>query len=105
MAVTQIQIHAFSGVGNGYHTRTVNMPPSRVMVQASLRGTTGGGTQFAGLKGFRRRLPSGADEDVNLGEWPSWPSSAFDNMSSVTLALACGADQSAWGTFRIEHWS
>jgi hypothetical protein len=39
----------------------------------NLTGTTGGGTQFAGIKHFRKRLLSGADQDVDFGEWPNCP--------------------------------
>jgi hypothetical protein len=104
VTIKDIGLHWFSGYGDANHTRAVNFPPTQVMVQAYLRGAAGGGLNIAGIKGFRRRLPSGADEDVNFGEWPSWPAAAFDRMTSVTFALACGSRQQAWGVFRIDVW-
>ncbi|MEU7837756.1 hypothetical protein AB0L53_50610 [Nonomuraea sp. NPDC052129] len=104
MAVTRIDWHWFSAWGNGYHTVDVNLPPALVGTSVSLYGATGGGTQYAGIKHFRRRLDSGADQDVDFGEWPSWPPLVFDRVSSVTLAIATGTDQTGWLLARLDFW-
>jgi hypothetical protein len=104
MAVTQIQGHWFSGSGNGYTTVDVNLPPDWVYTTVALHGTTGGGTQYAGIKHYRQRLDSGADKDIDFGDWPSWPPSVFDRISGITLALATGQDQTGWLYARMDHW-
>ena len=96
MAVYQIDWHWFTAWDNGYHTVEVNIPPATVGVQAALYGQSGGGTSFAGIKHYRRRLDSGADQD--------WPAVIFDHISSVTLALAEGSDQEDWLVGRLDYW-
>jgi hypothetical protein len=103
MAVNQIDWHWFSASGNGYHTIDVNIPPARVGVTVGLHGATGGGTQYTGVSHYRRRLDSGADQDVNFGEWPSWPPAIFDRISNVTLAIATGTGQSGWLVARLDY--
>jgi hypothetical protein len=104
MAVTHIAWRWFSGSGNGYTTIDVNIPPSTLGAQVTLHGATGGGTQYTGIKRIRKRLPSGADQDVDFGEWPSWPPAIFDHVSSVTFAIATGSNQQGWALGRMDHW-
>ena len=104
MAVYQIDWHWFTAWDNGYHTVEVNIPPATVGVQTALYGQSGGGTSFAGIKHYRRRLGSGADQDIDFGDWPSWPAVIFDHISSVTLALAEGSDQEGWLVGRLDYW-
>jgi hypothetical protein len=80
------------------------MPPDQVGAQAWLHGTTGGGTQYTGIKAFRRRRPDGSDEVVDFGEWTSWPPVIFDFVSSITFAIATGEDQQGWAVLRVDHW-
>jgi len=104
MAITSVQWNWFSGSGNGYHTVDVNIPPDTVIVQATLFGTTGGGTQYAGIKHLRKRMPDGSDQDVDFGQWPNWPPIVFERVSSVTYGVATGSDQTGWALGRMDHW-
>ena len=104
MAVVSIEGHWFSAWGNAYHTIDVNIAPAWVYATVCLHGTTGGGTSYTGIKHYRKRLSSGADEDHDFGEWPSWPPSIFDFISSITFAIATNEDQRAWMFARMDHW-
>jgi hypothetical protein len=104
MAVVAIQTRYFSASGNGYHTVDVNIPPSWVFATVFLHGHSGGGTSYTGISHYRKRLDSGADEDHNFGEWPSWPPSIFDFISSITFAIATGEDQTAYLCGRLDYW-
>jgi hypothetical protein len=103
--VTDIWWNWFTGLGDGYTTVDVNIPPSWVGAQVSLHGQNGGGTNFAGIKHYRRRLDSGADQDVDFGDWPSWPPAMFDFASSITFAIATTADCEAWLVYRMDYWA
>jgi hypothetical protein len=100
----QIDWHWFQGWGNGYSTIDVNIPPDWIGAQISLHGNLGEGTTYAGIKHYRRRLSSGADEDHDFGEWTSWPPVIFDFISSITFAIATGGDQHGWAVVRMDHW-
>ena len=91
MAVYKIDWHWFKAWGNGYHSIDVNIPPAWVGAQVSLHGHTGGGTSYTGIRSYRRRLSSGADQNIAFGQWPSWPPVVFDYMSSVTFGIATGS--------------
>lgn len=94
--IYEIMWQPFTAWGNGYYTVDVNIPPAQVVAQVSLDQVSGGGTIAAGIKHYRHRLPSGADQDIDFGDWTSWPTVIYDYISSVTFALATGSDQ--WGT-------
>ncbi len=104
MAITAVQWTWFSACGNGYHTIDVNIAPATVIAHAELHGATGSGTQFTGIKRYRKRLPSGADQDIDFGEWTSWPPLIFDHISSVTFGIATGKSQAAYSLCRLEYW-
>ncbi|MEU7602043.1 hypothetical protein AB0B78_38855 [Streptomyces sp. NPDC040724] len=104
MAVTQIVGHWFRGSGNQYTTIDINVAPIPVFVTTVLHGSTGGGTSYAGIRSFRRRLPSGADQDVDFGDWPTWPPALFDRMSRITLGTATTGNQTAWLLGRFDFW-
>lgn len=105
MATTyQIDWHWFSAWDNGYHTVQVNIPPALVGAQVWLYGDTGGGTSYTGIKHYRHRLPSGADDDIEFGDWPSWPPVIVDFISSVTFALGTGSGQEGWAVLRMDYW-
>jgi hypothetical protein len=104
MAVDGIQWFWFSGSGSGYHTADINIAPSTLGACATLHGKSGGGIAIAGIKSYRRRLSSGADQNVDFGEWPSWPYAIFDHVSSVTYGVATGANQQGWVGLRFDHW-
>jgi hypothetical protein len=104
VTIYQTDGHWFTGGGNGYITVEVNIPPASVYVTTSLFGHSGGGTSYAGIQQYRRRLDSGADQDIDFGSWPSWPPSIFDHISSVTFALAEGSDQQGWLYGRMDYW-
>jgi hypothetical protein len=104
MAVTGIWWNWFSGGGNGYSTTEFDLPPATVGAAITLYGQSGGGTNYTGIKGFRRRLPDGSDQPVDFGEWPNWPPVIFDFVSSITFATATGSDQEAWAVYRVDWW-
>ena len=104
MAITSVQWNWFSGWGNGYHTIDVNIAPDTVIAQSTLYGATGSGTQYTGIKHYRKRLPTGADQDIDFGAWTSWPPLIFDRVSSVTYGIATGSDQQGWMLGRMDHW-
>jgi hypothetical protein len=105
MSIYAIDWHWFKGSGDGYHTIDVNIPPAQIAAQIWLHGTTGGGTQYAGIKHYRQRLSDGSDLPHDFGEWPSWPPVVFDFMSSITFAIAAGEDQVAWAMARMDYWA
>lgn len=104
MTVKSIDWHWFTAWGNGYHTIQVNIVPDTVGAQASLYGASGEGTQFAGIRHYRKRLSNGEDQDIDFGEWTSWPPVVFDHISSVTFGIATGEDQEGWLLGRMDHW-
>ena len=104
MAIYEINWNWFTGWNNGYTTVQVNIPPALVGAQVALYGQSGGGTNYTGIKHYRKRLPSGADQDIDFGDWPSWPPVVADNMSSVTFAIATGDGQEAWLVWRMDYW-
>jgi hypothetical protein len=104
VGIYQTDCHWFTA-WDGYHTVDVNLSPATVMVTTALHGQSGGGSSYAGIKHYRRRLDSGEDEDVDFGEdWFSWPPAIFDHISSVTFALAEGDDQEGWLIGRLDYW-
>ncbi|GHF61853.1 hypothetical protein GCM10010218_49310 [Streptomyces mashuensis] len=105
MAVTGLHGRWFSGSGNGYTTVDMNFPPKPAYAFAVLHGTTGGGTSYAGIMGFRRRLSDGSDQRVDFGDWSFWPPSVSDFMSSITLAIATTGGQTAWLYALIMDWA
>ncbi|PEU18125.1 MULTISPECIES: hypothetical protein [unclassified Bacillus (in: firmicutes)] len=100
MTVKQIDWHWFSGQGNGYVTKDINLAPSLVGATVSLNGHTGGGTSYTGIKQYR----TGSGEVKTFGEWPNWPPCIFDTISSVTFATATGSEQIANAIARMDYW-
>jgi hypothetical protein len=101
----RIDAHSFSGYGDANHTVEVNIPPAQVFVTAALRGVSGEGTSFAGIRRIRRRLDSGSDKVVDYGgNWLFWPAAVYDHISSVTFALAEGSEQEGWLLGRMDYW-
>ncbi|MGE5111545.1 MAG: hypothetical protein ACM3JB_11845 [Acidobacteriaceae bacterium] len=105
MAIYQTDWHWFTGWGNGYSTIDVNIAPAWIGAEVALHGTTGDGTQYAGIRHYRKRLGSGADEDHDFGDWTSWPAVIFDYVSSITFAIATGSDQEGWLKARMDYWT
>jgi hypothetical protein len=104
MAIYQIDWHWFTAWDNGYWTVQVNIPPAQVLATAVLNGQSGGGTSYAGIKAYRKRLGNGEDQDIGFGDWTNWPPAIFDHISSVTFALAEGSDQEGWLFGRMDYW-
>jgi len=105
MAVVAIEGHWFSG-GEGYTTIDVNIAPAWIFATVCLHGTSGGGTSYAGIKHYRKRLGSGEDEDHDFGDnWGAWPPSVFDFISSITFGIAAGEDQAAYLFARMDYWA
>jgi hypothetical protein len=104
MPINGTSWHSFNAWGNGYHTIDVNIPPAWVSAEVSLYGQSGGGTNYTGIKGYRKRLSNGSDQPVNFGAWPSWPPVIYDYISSVTFGIATGSNQHGWLSARIDYW-
>jgi hypothetical protein len=84
----------------------MDFPPAEVVAQAVLNFTLGGGTQKVGIVKFRFRTPSGADQEVNFGEWPNWPPFAHHaRMTSVTFGVATGSNQQLDGIGQAFFWT
>lgn len=94
----------WQGSGNGYHTIDVNLAPAWMTGEVQLYGTSGGGTQYAGVKSYRQRLSNGSDLNHDFGDWPSWPPLIYDYISSFTFGIATGSDQDAWAQARVDWW-
>lgn len=105
MAIYQIDWYSFRAAGRGYQSFEVNIPPAWVIAQVNLHGHLGGGLTYTGIKSYRRRLSSGADENVDFGGWLSWPPIVFDYISSVTFGVANGAHQVGYVSARMDYWS
>ncbi|MGL6235536.1 MAG: hypothetical protein ACRC20_09350 [Segniliparus sp.] len=104
MSIVGTDWHTFTAWGNGYYTVQVNIPPANVAVETALYGQSGGGTNYAGIMHYRRRLSNGTDKDIDFGAWTSWPAVFYDHISSVTFATATGSDQEAWLIGRMDYW-
>jgi hypothetical protein len=84
--------------GSQIHTVDFNMIPGDIMVTAALSGTTGEGTQWAGIVS----AASVRAGEESFGEWWQWRSSLFrEKMARLTVGLATGQDQTAQGIFTL----
>lgn len=87
-------------------TYEVNMPPSDVSAETWMRGSEG--FAITGIHGYRRRLPSGADEPVMPGGWRNlpwcWPPVINDYVSAITFGSFCGEDDAVYFVARIDHY-
>jgi hypothetical protein len=101
MAVTGIQWFTAFGYGSAYHTVDVNVGPGSLGATVSLNGTSGGGTSYAGIKSYRKS----SGQNVDFGDWPSWPAVIFDNVSLITFGVATGSNQEAWSVMRVDYWA
>ncbi|MGE4248158.1 MAG: hypothetical protein AB7F09_02130 [Parvibaculaceae bacterium] len=101
MPVTNMATTAWRQSGSQIHTTDINFPPRSAFVIAALTGTTGGGTQFAGIVSLRARPePDGEETTETFGNWWEWRSSVFrQRLSSVTVGVATGKDQTAKAVF------
>jgi hypothetical protein len=107
MATTQIDWFWFHAPGGGFHTVDVNLPPAWIGAQVSLHGVGPEGNGIAGIRQFRRRLGSGADEVQDFGAASplSWPPVIFDFISSISIAVFTGTNQHAFVSVRMDHWT
>jgi len=101
MPIVGMQWFNAIGYGNGYHTIDVNVGPGNISASIALYGTSGGGTQYAGIKSYRKS----SGDVVNFGEWPSWPPVIWDNVSLITFGVATGSNQEAWSVLRVDYWA
>jgi hypothetical protein len=101
MPVLNMSTDAWQQSGNQVHTIDINFAPHATFVTAALTGTTGGGTQFAGIVAARSRpRPDGEEVVETFGGWWQWRSSLFrERLSSVTVGIATGQDQTAKACF------
>ena len=90
---------------NGSVTVDINLPPAGVSAEVSFYQVDGEGLHIVGIKHYRRRLESGEDQEIDFGEWGSWPPAICDFISSITYAIALGQDQEARAFGRLDFWS
>ena len=107
MATTHIEWFWLHAANWGFNTVDVNLPPAWVGAQVSLHGVVGGGTSIAGIKEYRRRLDSGADEVHDFGSTSvlSWPPVIFDFVSSISVAAFTNTNQHALVSVRMDFWT
>jgi hypothetical protein len=92
---------------NGSVTKEINCSAQKAVGQISLGQADGGGLLNSGIRGFRARPNPGGPETVtDFGDnFYNWPNTVFDqHLSSVTFALALGANQEATGVCNIFLW-
>ncbi|WP_119274565.1 hypothetical protein [Taklimakanibacter deserti] len=101
MPVINMATTAWKQSGGQIHTADINFAPRSTFVIASLTGTIGEGTQFAGIVSVRSRPQiDGQEVTETFGGWEQWRSSVFrQRMSSVTVGVATGKDQAAKAVF------
>lgn len=113
MATTRIVWFWFRTSGNQnntvgtFNSIDINMPPAAIGAQVSLYGEGPGGTAIAGIRQFRRRLPSGADEVVDFGATSptAWPPVIFDFVSSISMATYVSRNHNAFTSVRLDFWN
>jgi hypothetical protein len=98
MPVNKIITRAWQQSGSLIHTSDFNFIPADTLVIAGLTGTTGGGTQFAGI--VSASSASGGEE--TFGGWWQWRSSLFrKGMRTLTVGIATGQNQTAQAVFSL----
>jgi hypothetical protein len=104
MAITNLYWWWQTSQGNGYATTEIDIPPATVGASVAVYGQGGGGPYQTGIKSYRRRLPDGSDQNIDFGEWYSWPPVVWDFVSSVVFANATGQDEQVWAVMRMDWW-
>jgi hypothetical protein len=104
MAIYEVDWHSFTAWDNAYHTVDINIPPAFLGAQVWLHGKCCDGTAYTGIKHYRKRLDNGQDQDIDFGDWTSWPPVIVDNISSITFAIATGDGQEGWAVLRMDYW-
>jgi hypothetical protein len=61
----QVSSELVRRVGWAVNTIDVNIPHARVTAQVTLHGTNGAGTGITGIARMRKRVRSGADQDID----------------------------------------
>jgi hypothetical protein len=93
---------------NGSITTEMNFSTRVAVGQISLGQADGGGLLNSGIRSFRAR-PNPTAPEVVTDFGPSfydWPNTITDSfLTSVTFALALGANQEATGVCNIFTWS
>jgi hypothetical protein len=107
MATTRIEWFWFHAANWGFQTIDINLPPAWIGAQVSLYGVSGGSHAFAGIRNYRRRLSTGADEVHDFGSTSvlSWPPVIFDFVSSISFAAFTGTNQYASVSVRMDFWN
>ena len=105
--MTSVWIYSGYNSGSGFsYTHEWNFPPAFVVAQASFYYVTGEGLHKAGIVSYRHRPdPSGPEQSVSFGNWPSWqPYIYVDRLSSVTFGTVVGARQECSMLGNIFFW-
>jgi hypothetical protein len=108
MGINQTRWLWFASSGSSFDTVDINFPPAWTAAEVSLHGVVGGGMLYAGILHYRRRLESGADEDVDVGSATAFemgPPVIYDFISSITFAIKTGGREIGWSVARMDHWN
>jgi len=98
MPVNGIKAREWQQSGSQIVTSDFNLVPGEMMVTAALTGTTGGGTQFAGIV----RASSAQAGEESFGQWWQWRSAlGRKGLRTLTVGIATGQDQTAQAVFSI----
>jgi hypothetical protein len=98
MPVNGMKTRFWQQTGSQIQTSDFNMVPGDMFVTAALTGTTGGGTQFAGIVS----ASSTQAGEESFGEWFEWRSALFrEGLRTLTVGIATGQNQTAQAVFSI----
>jgi hypothetical protein len=89
---------------NGFDvSQDIFFPPALKVAQAHFSFFNGSGTPQIGISRYLFRPdPSGADQEVDFGDWPNWSDSVYaSNIAGVTFSLRVDANQEVQAFFNI----
>jgi hypothetical protein len=98
MPVNNMRTLEWQQTGSLIETSDFNMVPGNIFVTVALTGTTGEGTQFAGIV----RASSTQAGDESFGGWFNWRSALFrKGLRTLTVGIATGENQTAQAVFSL----
>jgi hypothetical protein len=98
MPVNGMKTREWQQSGSQIVTSDFNMVPGNIFVTVTLTGTTGGGTQFAGIVS----ASSTQAGEESFGQWWEWRSALFrQGLRTLTVGIATGQDQTAQAVFSL----
>ena len=91
---------------NVSYTESWNFPPGDIVVQTTLSRVVGDGPVTVGIIGFRRRLPSGADQYEHISDfyW-DWGNTVWDpQLSGVVVGMNLGGNVAITALINLFYW-